>query len=99
MVGDDLTAIIPPGVDHDMARAMWIQAGNRRTPLTQLQVVHLLSIGVKAGRAAERALQQRRANPDVDRLATVRAHLELVESHARDAVRLADSLLNEGPTP
>lgn len=42
-----------PGHDRDCLRAMWSQAGQAVSPLSQVQVKHLLMIGWSAGATAE----------------------------------------------
>lgn len=42
-----------PGHDRDCARAMWSQAGHGSSPLSQVQVEHLLRIAWTAGAHAE----------------------------------------------
>lgn len=42
-----------PGHDRDALRAMWSQAGRGKSPLTHVQVKHLLMIAWTAGATAE----------------------------------------------
>lgn len=42
-----------PGHDRDSLRAMWSQAGHGASPLTRVQVKHLLMIAWRAGATAE----------------------------------------------
>lgn len=42
-----------PGHDRACLRAMWSQAGDRSSPLSRIQVDHLLSIAWRAGATAE----------------------------------------------
>jgi hypothetical protein len=53
MDDDKIDRYSVPGHDRDCLRAMWSQAGRGESPLTRVQVEHLLNIAWTAGAHAE----------------------------------------------